>query len=510
MKNLTRYFQDTWGTQRPIFKLFRTSNTGYLYDTGTNKVFGCHEPEFDFLRRVLSQGTGQAIETFIQDHGMDSFIQAGNTIKGVMEQEKILLSKGVTRFGDGDHFTKDLEEQINSSLGILNLEVTERCNLRCGYCVYNPQLDDTREHGTRDMDISVGHTAIDYLKRSSAKRKNVAIAFYGGEPLLCFPFIKSCVEYAQKELAPKKLVFSMTTNAVLLTREIAQYLADHHFSVLVSVDGPGEIHDRYRKDAGGKGTYSKVIEGLKLLVDRYGDRAKELIGISMVYAPPYNGKGVNRVAKLFEDLPWLPREMETRIAYPHYGSLPMEQYSQGELQEDKPLFDWSKANFIDTMGKKDEVSPIARGVIEKDLAQFMQRQIFNEPVDKYYLNGCCVPGVRKVFINVAGDILLCEKIYNNVPPMGTIYSGIDIKLVEEMFVRQYAEESLPLCSSCWASRLCNLCYIHHYTDGKFDSAKKKMQCRATRLLKERLLITHCEMIEKKPDSLDYLLEYELV
>jgi uncharacterized protein len=77
------------------------------------------------------------------------------------------------------------------------------------------------------------------------------------------PLIKSHFEYAKRILPTTKLGFSITTNATLMTPDIGRFLFKEGFSVRVSIDGPREIHDEYRKDIQGKGTFDRTLSGLK-------------------------------------------------------------------------------------------------------------------------------------------------------------------------------------------------------------------------------------------------------
>ena len=76
--------------------------------------------------------------------------------------------------------------------------------------------------------------------------------------------MKKCLKYATEKNKNKKLYFSFTTNAVLMTEEIAKELAQYeNFGVLVSIDGPREVHDLYRVDVSGKGTFDRALRGLR-------------------------------------------------------------------------------------------------------------------------------------------------------------------------------------------------------------------------------------------------------
>ena len=101
--------------------------------------------------------------------------------------------------------------------------------------------------------------------------------------------MKELVEYSKKknEQAKKDLTFSLTTNLVLMTKEIAHYLASvGGFAVLCSLDGPKEIYDEYRVMHDGSGSFSKAIAGLKTLVEAYGEKVQTLVAVNGVLTLP--------------------------------------------------------------------------------------------------------------------------------------------------------------------------------------------------------------------------------
>lgn len=100
------------------------------------------------------------------------------------------------------------------------------------------------------------------------------------------------VKYAECNKGGKKVIFSLTTNLVLITEEIADYLASiEYFTIMGSMDGPEEIHNLNRRDYQGNGTYQKAIDGLKRLVEalkRYGRNVQDVVSISVVIDKPYD------------------------------------------------------------------------------------------------------------------------------------------------------------------------------------------------------------------------------
>lgn len=150
----------------------------------------------------------------------------------------------------------------NKSLKHLILEVTHACPLRCDYCFVAHHYPEMQ----KSMTFDTAQLAIDRLYAHWDKKERVNIGFFGGEPLLCVPLMQQVVEYAKQKF--NGLVgFGMTTNACLLTKESAAFVAGNFNSCIVSMDGPPTQHDFHRKYANGKGTFADVLRGITLLND---------------------------------------------------------------------------------------------------------------------------------------------------------------------------------------------------------------------------------------------------
>jgi uncharacterized protein len=108
-----------------------------------------------------------------------------------------------------------------------------------------------------------------YLLEHAAADRKVSVTFFGGEPLLRFPLIRTAVGEARRMALErgKQVSFSITTNGTLLTPEIAGFLKENGISVCLSIDGTREIHDRNRPYASGRGSYEDVARGLSLLME---------------------------------------------------------------------------------------------------------------------------------------------------------------------------------------------------------------------------------------------------
>ncbi len=138
------------------------------------------------------------------------------------------------------------------------LHLTDSCNFHCAYCY-------ARATGKgRHMSVKTAQTIIDRVLRDIPFNE-LFMEFHGGEPLLRKNEIRSIVEYGETRavLAGKVLHFSVQTNGSLLDSDFARFAAAHRIKVGVSLDGPPELHNRYRVDSTGRGTFDAVWQSVR-------------------------------------------------------------------------------------------------------------------------------------------------------------------------------------------------------------------------------------------------------
>ncbi len=143
-------------------------------------------------------------------------------------------------------------------LKALCLNVAHTCNLCCSYCF---AAEGNFKDGTALMSFEVAKQAVDFLIENSGSHYNLDIDFFGGEPLLNFDVVKRTVAYARKieKEKHKHFRFTLTTNGVLLDDKIGDYLNENMHNVVLSLDGRKEVHDRFRVNAKGRGSYDIIV-----------------------------------------------------------------------------------------------------------------------------------------------------------------------------------------------------------------------------------------------------------
>lgn len=148
---------------------------------------------------------------------------------------------------------------------ILIKPASSNCNINCKYCFYKC-LSSNREQYS--LGFMKGETLEVLVREAIAYADQyLAFAFQGGEPVLAgLDFFRKAVAL-QEKYNTKGLTIENTiqTNGLLLDEEWAEFLAEHHFLVGLSLDGPKKVHDRYRADEKGEGTFEKVMGTVRLL-----------------------------------------------------------------------------------------------------------------------------------------------------------------------------------------------------------------------------------------------------
>ena len=154
---------------------------------------------------------------------------------------------------------------MNRPFSLLVKPASADCNLRCEYCFYLDRAGLYPESPRHRMSDEV----LERMVRTymATEQPTYAFGWQGGEPtLMGLDFFKRVTDLQKKHGRRGAVVANgLQTNATLINDEFAKHLAEYHFLCGVSLDGPAEIHDHYRKDARGRGSHADVLRGIECL-----------------------------------------------------------------------------------------------------------------------------------------------------------------------------------------------------------------------------------------------------
>lgn len=153
------------------------------------------------------------------------------------------------------------------SINLLIKPASSLCNLRCRYCFYEDEAQNRLQRSMGVMPPHLAHTLIEKVFSAIDPDGMVSFAFQGGEPAVAgLPFFRDFVQtVCRKKPAGVQVSFAIQTNGTLLNEEWAQFLHQEHFLVGLSIDGFRAVHDTYRVDPEGTGTWKQVVAAKRLL-----------------------------------------------------------------------------------------------------------------------------------------------------------------------------------------------------------------------------------------------------
>ncbi len=248
---------------RPTFHAFAFHGDFVLHDVRSSQTVFTDQPTYEFLALVEGgSSTEEAVASLLPTYGSQVLDGVLHDLSFLQSQLGFFAAEQSGGDAERDHFSDTLLATHPRSMMLL---VAQGCNLKCTYCY--EVSNDWHSPGTR-MTANDAEEAVDEFFRRAGPRPDLSITFFGGEPLLNFEVIRSTVAYANTEAARlgKNVGFTITTNATRFSEEVMDFLVEHEFSVMVSMDGDQESHDAYRVDLAGKGTHAKVEQSVKKLL----------------------------------------------------------------------------------------------------------------------------------------------------------------------------------------------------------------------------------------------------
>ncbi|MBN2260822.1 MAG: thioether cross-link-forming SCIFF peptide maturase [Clostridiales bacterium] len=313
------------------------------------------------------------------------------------------------------------------------LHVAHDCNLRCGYC-FASQGDF---QGTRSlMSAEVGKKALLYLAQNSENRYNLEVDFFGGEPLMNFEVVKEVAEYGKniEKLYNKNFRYTITTNGMLLTDEITDYINEHMDNVVMSLDGTKETNDKMRPRVGGGGSYDIIVPKFQNLVSKRGDKDYFIRGtftkLNLDFA---------KDIKHFAELGFKSTSMEPVVSEP---GLP---YTIDE--SDLPIINKQYDDLAEEM--------LSRHGSKEDFGFFhFNIDLEQGPCIIKRLSGCGA-GSEYIAVTPEGDIYPCHQFVGQEEmKMGSILDKSWDNEMSTMFKNAHVYNK-PSCKSCWARFYCS-------------------------------------------------------
>lgn len=430
-----------------VIKPFSTPYGKYIYDRETNSILSVSPDEYDAFCRVYQYGVASSDLDIIK-----KFQGKGYCKESALENIEHPHSEVV-------------EFHLNNKIEKITLQVTQNCNLRCAYCAYSGMYSQ-RTHGNKVMGYDTMKKSIDFVMMHSINSNKIDIGFYGGEPLLEIENIQKVIVYLEENYAGKNITYSLTTNGTVFTDQNIKFLSEKNFNILVSIDGPKELHNKNRVFVNGTGSFDKMMDNLIYIKNNYPIFFRK-ISFNTVIAPGSDYKCVNDFFDANEIIEDNLLNSSTLSGFNSKDTIKYDDlyFITARIQKTKM--------FLEALGfiSKGKVSKLFSKDIFSLIRFYNELGKISNLTPTSHPGGPCIPGARRPMIDIDGNIYPCEKVSESSENMqlGNIYSGYDVKKVKAILnIGKLTENN---CLNCWNFIHCGMCAAS--ADDTYELSKGK-------------------------------------
>ena len=411
---------------------YKLNGYNIVLDTCSGSVHAVDEVAYDII---------EMYKTCTEKEIVAAILEKYSDMPDVTKEDILLCIGDIKALEEnGKLYSEDKYEKLaysyknNSNvIKALCLHVAHTCNLNCSYCF----ASQGKYQGDRAvMSFEVGKQAFDFLIANSGSRRNLEVDFFGGEPLMNWDVVKQLVAYARsiEKEHNKNFRFTLTTNGLLIDDEVIDFLNKEMSNVVLSLDGRKEVHDLFRKDYAGNGSYDRIIPKFKRLVESREGKNYYIRGT-------FTHNNVDFTEDIFHmaDLGFTELSMEPVVCPPDDPC--------ALTDEDLPkLFEQYEILAREMIKRKREGRPFTFYHYMIDLK--------NGPCIYKRITGCG-SGTEYMAVTPWGELFPCHQFVGDPKySLGNIWDGVKNKECQDEFrsCNAYAREE---CRDCWAKLYCS-------------------------------------------------------
>jgi uncharacterized protein len=411
---------------------FKLGGKNIVIDVCSGAIHVVDDVAYDLIALYEQMDKQQVIDVLFNKYNSASVTK--DDLLECYEQVTYLKDNG--KLFSPDTFEKmagKLKAKTSGVIKALCLHVAHTCNLNCEYCF----ASQGKYQGERAvMSYEVGKRALDFLIENSGTRRNLEVDFFGGEPLMNFQVVKDLVAYARsiEKEKNKNFRFTLTTNGVLIDDDVIDFANKEMSNVVLSLDGRKEVHDRYRVDYAGNGSWEKIVPKFQKLVKARGGKGYYMRGTFTHENPDFLED-----IKVMLDLGFNELSMEPVVCA---------KGDKSELTEDDKAIVFK------------QYEDLAMLMLEKD-KEGKPFTFYHYMIDLtggpciYKRISGCGSGTEYMAVTPWGDLYPCHQFVGDEKfKLGDIYNGVTNKPIQNEFAdcNLYARQE---CRDCWAKLYCS-------------------------------------------------------
>ena len=412
---------------------YKLGGLNIVLDICSGSVHVVDEVVYDVIEAYESRSKEEIIAEMLEKYAEDESVTR-DELEGCFDDIEELKAAG--KIFSPDNFEPMAGKLKQKSAGVIKalcMHIAHTCNLNCSYCF----ASQGKYHGDRAlMSFEVGKRALDFLVENSGSRHNLEVDFFGGEPLMNFDVVKQLVAYARsiEKEAGKNFRFTLTTNGMLIDDDVIDFANRECSNVVLSLDGRKEVHDRYRVDYAGNGSWERIVPKFQKLVEAREGKNYYMRG-TFTHANPDFLKDIEKMLELgFTELSMEP------VVGP-------ESDPSSLTAEDLPIVLEQYEKLAELMLKRHrEGKPFTFYHYMIDLK--------GGPCIYKRISGCG-SGTEYMAVTPWGDLYPCHQFVGEEKfKLGNVFDGVSNFEAQEDFAACNVY-SRPECRECWARLYCS-------------------------------------------------------
>lgn len=409
---------------KPMIHRFQQNGMNIVMDVNSGIVHVVDDVTYKVLAYYNGTNRGMVLANLAKDYEEAE-------LNEVMDDLDELIAKEVLFAPMDKNYKMAIEDR--PIIKALCINIAHDCNLRCQYCFAG---QGGYGQWRMLMSFDVARRAVDFLIAHSGPREHCELDFFGGEPLMNWHVVQQTIDYVHKQEKKhgKKIKMSLTTNGLLLDKEKVKYLTDNHISLILSLDGRKEMHDRMRPGVHGEGTYDEIVKNLQYCVANRKGEEYYVRGTFTRYNMDFTTDVIDMLDKGFPAVSMEPVVGEDTADY---------SIKEEDLPRVKAEYDRLAKLFI---AREEEGRPFFFFHFNMDL--------WKGPCLPKRLRGC---GAGHEYLAVVpnGDIYPCHQFVGREGyVIGNVYEGLkNFKMMRDFRMNHVFNK--PECVDCWAKFFCS-------------------------------------------------------
>lgn len=474
---------------------FKIKKNYYLYDRYSNNVIQINKLLFKCLDDIIQLNIKETIRKYNSEFKKQE-IQEAYELVNIYQNDYNAIKpfKQILNFSNISYYNNLINNNSLNKLSTLFLSLTDNCNFSCSYCYYTSS--NTREYYNNskyNMTWINAKKAIDFFLSDANNFQPRYISISGGEALINYTLIKKIIDYINKK--DNNISITITTNGSLLNSDIIKYFIKNKVKLVISLDGPKEVHDKNRRLLNSKGTYDQIIKNINYIKENFNEFFKNNVTVNSVITP--HNKIIEKLNKFFNSNDFPINYHAERVSLSNHIFYKKNNYLKFyDKYTDNFLKHYKKTHINGFNSMSDIPLFFTSNEIHKFMLSFHWRS--STPFDEetiFWPDGLCIPGLHKLFVSTSGDFYPCNKLfYQNKMKIGDINEGINGKAIQK-YIYSYLKDMYNHCNNCWALRLCKVCYKDFIFDTNGNKVINPDYCKLIRNQIIKIITAYVEIIE---------------